>query len=603
MRLPTVLQSRDNQNISQPFVFPPSQSWDGNDGNWSVTCPPRSFFSSHSESILTVNRSTFTIHVGTPAQGFRILPATNGNEIWVPLPQGCSSTDGTNCGDHRGVGTFNGSPSNGFQTNQSSTWSAIGIFDLIGEKGLNYTGNGQYGYDNVGPGSSISSTSGSSSLDLPQQVVAGIATNEFYLGVLGLGPKPANFTSSNDPTKSYMRTLADQNLIPSLSFGYTAGARYRLKSVFGSLTLGGYDASRFTPNNLNFTFGPDDSRSLLVGVQSITASNTIIGAITPLSSGILSLVDSGTPHIWLPTAACTVFERAFGLTYDPHTDLYLVNSSTHAQLTQLNPTVTFTLGNEISGGDTINITLPYGSFDLQASHPIYPNATAYFPLRRAANESQYTLGRTFFQEAYITVDYTRSQFSVRQAVFQDPMPAQQIKAITSFATTRVGVPQYPSSRMSIGTILATTFSILTLTIIIITLIIRQRRRDRRIKALEKERETSLLKTPSHSLSQSSDTRHLNAAATDLLTSLKPELPNDTVPPVQQLEGKEVPLGVKDVGSNGKQELRAEPVEREIGGGEVFEMAGGEGWVREMPEVGQEKRLNIPGGFQKEKIVL
>ncbi len=183
------------------------------------------------------------------------------------------------------------------------------------------------------------------------------------------------------------------------------------------------------------------------------------------------------------------------------------------------------------------------------------------------------------------------------------MPAQQIKAITSFATTRVGVPQYPSSRMSIGTILATTFSILTLTIIIITLIIRQRRRDRRIKALEKERETSLLKTPSHSLSQSSDTRHLNAAATDLLTSLKPELPNDTVPPVQQLEGKEVPLGVKDVGSNGKQELRAEPVEREIGGGEVFEMAGGEGWVREMPEVGQEKRLNIPGGFQKEKIVL
>jgi len=76
-----------------------------------------------------------------------------------------------------------------------------------------------------------------------------------------------------------------------------------------------------------------------------------------------------------------------------------------------------------------------------------------------------------------------------------------------------------------------------------------------------------------------------------------------VPPVQQLEGKEVPLGVKDVGSNGKQELRAEPVEREIGGGEVFEMAGGEGWVREMPEVGQEKRLNIPGGFQKEKIVL
>lgn len=566
MRLSTVLQSRDIKNISQPFVFPPSQSWDGIDGNWSVTCPPQNFFSSQSESILTVIRSTFIIHVGTPGQGFRILPATNGNEIWVPLPQGCSSTEGTNCGNHRGVSTFNGSPSNGFQTNQSSTWSSIGIFDLIGEKGLNYTGNGQYGYDTVGPGPS---TSGSSSLDLPHQVVAGIATNEFYLGMFGLGPKPANFTNFIDPTKSYMRTLADRNLIPSLSFGYSAGAKYRLKSVYGSLTLGGYDASRFTPNNLNFTFGPDDSRSLLVGVQSITASNTICGTITPLSSGILSLVDSGTPHIWLPTAACTVFERAFGLTYDPRTDLYLVNSSTHAQLTQLNPTVTFTLGNEISGGDTINITLPYGSFDLQASHPIYPNAISYFPLRRAANESQYTLGRTFLQEAYITVDYTRSQFFVRQAVFQDPMPAQQIKAITSLNTTSAGIPYYTSGKMSVGTILGTTFCLLTFVIIIISLIIRQRRRDRRIKALEKERETSLLTTPSHSLSQSLDTRHSNAAAIDPLISLKPELPNVTVSPVQQLEGKEVPLGVKDVGRNGKQELRGEPVEREIGDEEVL----------------------------------
>jgi hypothetical protein len=38
-------------------------------------------------------------------------------------------------------------------------------------------------------------------------------------------------------------------------------------------------------------------------------------------------------------------------------------------------------------------------------------------LRRATNASQYTLGRTFFQEAYIIADYERSIFSVHQALF------------------------------------------------------------------------------------------------------------------------------------------------------------------------------------------
>ena len=49
----------------------------------------------------------------------------------------------------------------------------------------------------------------------------------------------------------------------------------------------------------------------------------------------------------------------------------------------------------------MDIVLPYASFDLLASYPRVLNATKYFPLKRAANESQYTLGRTFLQEAYV----------------------------------------------------------------------------------------------------------------------------------------------------------------------------------------------------------
>ena len=539
---------------------------------------------------LTRHRCTFVIQVGTPGQSFRILPATNGNEVWVPLPQGCASIDGPNCGDDRGVNLFGSSLSNGFQSNQSSTWSSNGIFDLIGEKRLNETGNGQYGFDIVEIGPSTNSFTG---LQLPNQVVAGIATDDFYLGEFGLGPKPPNFTNtSNSPSKSFMRTLADQSLIPSLSFGYTAGAKYRFKSVFGSLTLGGYDASRFTPNSLTFTFGPDDSRPLLVGVQAVTAANTLTGNVTPLSSGILALIDSGTPHIWLPLPACMAFERAFGLTYDPHTDLYLVNGTTHVHLTQLNPSITFTLGNEISNGQNINITLPYASFDLQASHPIYENATLYFPLRRAANESQHTLGRTFLQEAYLTVDYTRSNFSVQQAIFQDPMPTSQIRTIDGVNPIGLGAvsPYHAPSRWSIGTILGLVFPIVTISVLLATLIIGQRRRDRKIKELEKEKEMSLLKLSSSA--GNNDTLsgiETKAEAAKDPAWLKPELANDSVQPIQQLASRELPLTVKIAGNSEKQELNGSEVAREIDGGAVYEMEGGEDWVREMPGSGNTKK--------------
>lgn len=146
------------------------------------------------------------------------------------------------------------------------------------------------------------------------------------------------------------------------------------------------------------------------------------------------MIDSSVPDIWLPMSACQVFEQAFGLTYDPLTDLYLVNDSIHKQLQQKEPTVTFELGVMESEGPSVNITLPYGAFDLQASSPIYPNATNYFPLRRATNETQQTLGRAFLQEAYIVADYERSNFSVYQAVFKEPNPSQ-IVAIHSTSYT------------------------------------------------------------------------------------------------------------------------------------------------------------------------
>jgi hypothetical protein len=218
-------------------------------------------------------------------------------------------------------------------------------------------------------------------------------------GVLGLGPKPTNFTDADVPQPSLMWSLKNQSMIPSMSFGFTAGAYYRGPSgSLASLTLGGYDAARFTPSNLTISF-PQSPRSLSLGLQAIEVTNSLQGTMSLLPTGIFTLIDSTVPEIWLPIPACTIFETAFGLQYDPTTDRYLVNDTIHTQLQNLNPTLTFILGNETSHGETVTITLPYAAFDLQASWPIYSNATNYFPLRRAANNTQYTLGRTFLQEA------------------------------------------------------------------------------------------------------------------------------------------------------------------------------------------------------------
>lgn len=172
-----------------------------------------------------------------------------------------------------------------------------------------------------------------------------------------------------------------------------------LKKVLGSLTLGGYDQSRFAPNTHSFPLATDDDRDLRVGVQSIgyTNQNGTTGSLLP--EGIIAYVDSTVPYIYLPLEACEAFEKAFNLEYDATMELYPVSSSLHADLKTQNASITFSLGDDTNGGETINITLPYDSFDLTAKSPVVDDNTLFFPLKRAVNEAQYTLGRTFLQEA------------------------------------------------------------------------------------------------------------------------------------------------------------------------------------------------------------
>ena len=218
-----------------------------------------------------------------------------------------------------------------------------------------------------------------------------------------------------------MQDIVSQNLDLLCPLRLAKGVK-GLNGVFASLILGGYDSSRSIPSNFTIPFASDNTRTLSVGVQSITASDTFQGSVDLLPNGGLFLIDSSVPDLWLPISSCSVFEQAFGLTFDNATNLYTVNDTVHSRLRQSNPSVVFKIGIQPVHGPTVDISLPYGAFDLKASSPFYPNATNYFPLRRAVNQTQYTLGRTFLQEAHLVVDHGRSNFSVNKAIFRDPNP-------------------------------------------------------------------------------------------------------------------------------------------------------------------------------------
>ena len=89
----------------------------------------------------------------------------------------------------RGVYEFDGRPSLGFQSNASSTWQTIGIYELSAESNLfPASDDGLYGLDTVLLDSSLSQ------MNLTSQLVAGVSTGDVWLGLFGLGTTVANFS-------------------------------------------------------------------------------------------------------------------------------------------------------------------------------------------------------------------------------------------------------------------------------------------------------------------------------------------------------------------------------------------------------------------------
>lgn len=173
------------------------------------------------------------MRVGSPPQEVEVFPSTEIQETWVVLKTACFNTS-SNCTDLRG-GVFN--PSN------SSTWAPKGgLFELGAEDNLGFTTNqgpdadiGLFGFDTLGL-----DVPGGNNISLKQQVVVGLNTTHFYRGNLGLASRPIVFGDTTT-SPSFLQSLKDFGLIPSLSYGLTAGASYRkslsVSSKVGVLTI------------------------------------------------------------------------------------------------------------------------------------------------------------------------------------------------------------------------------------------------------------------------------------------------------------------------------------------------------------------------------
>ena len=470
------------------------------------------------------------------------------------LEGACPSDEPSNCAKMRG---------SIFSSNASSTWSELGIYELLltEERSLGLDANGSFGFDHAALG--LPGYPNMPSLN--QTVIGAFMDTSIYVGTLGLYPRAINLSSLNDPHQSFMGALRNQSSIPSTSWAYTAGANYRQPTAFGSLTLGGYDTTRFVRNNVSFSFGPDQSRDLVVGLQSIYSNNVPL-----LTNGIYAFLDSLVPDIWLPMEVCRLFEKAFGLSYNSTAERYFVNETTHSKLVSQNPNITFTLGPSSSGGRTVDITMEYGSFDLSYEDVKSGHQSYYFPLRQAQNESMYTLGRAFFQDAYVIADYDRANFSVSQVNFANNSNAQNIIAIRP-----PGAPSFSTSeRVPIGTIAGVAASAVVVTMVagVLTGFWRRRRRDRRTKdKSESESEHEEKSQPYHGNElSSSNTRY------ELDNSLRsvPELESQEKHPssfVNSTNGSTAELSVGNYPSTevlGDTRLRAE-----LPGDEASELEG------------------------------
>ncbi|KAJ4406468.1 hypothetical protein N0V85_004519 [Neurospora sp. IMI 360204] len=384
----------------EPVWVQPSGEWYGIDGTW----------------------SNFMFAVGSPAQIVYLTPATALSETWVIGAGGCASGPGNQpCVDARG-GVFD--------HHISETWQTLGAGAY--ELGMNHIGvqrNGDYGLDTV----AFVDTMASSATSIDGVLIAAVNATEYYQGYIGLGVTQGSIGSN--VTNPLITQLAEvDGMIPSHSYGYTAGAYYR-------------DTTRNSIADPNDRAPTVRLRGLTAQVPSLdkapgnwtSTSQTFVA----MNDSITAMIDSSTPFLWLPTEICERIASALDLVWREDLGVYVFadGGSQYLKYKHMKSTeelsFTFTVssydnsdnfGYPLNMPGVVNITIPPAAFAQVLRYPwknvikFNESSIPYFPLTRSTNETnnnQYIIGRVFMQEAYIITKYDKATFSIHQALFPD----------------------------------------------------------------------------------------------------------------------------------------------------------------------------------------
>lgn len=159
------------------------------------------------------------MQIGNPPQNVRVLPSTTWPWTAVPAIGGCPPYGPTGCSDTTRSNTRGGI----FDSSKSLTYTPQSRFSLYSEEYLGYNIEGDLGFDDVMLG-----LQGSGAPQASHSLMAGMQNwNLIWVGILGLNSRPVKFTDTNSPQPSLIQLLNDTGKIPSVSWGYTAGAPYR----------------------------------------------------------------------------------------------------------------------------------------------------------------------------------------------------------------------------------------------------------------------------------------------------------------------------------------------------------------------------------------
>ncbi|OIW28450.1 acid protease [Coniochaeta ligniaria NRRL 30616] len=426
---------------SDALWIQPSGNWLGIDGDW----------------------STFGFSVGAPLQHVELTVSTALSEIWVVESSGCSPN--ILCYNARG-GVFSPGASKSFQS--------LGPWEL-GLKDLPYGGNGDYGLDSI----AFTDTLNGKTTSVNSALIAAINDTDYYQGYIGVGVAQGRF--GRNVTNPFLTQLVETyGFIPSHSYGYTAGANYAGKMP-GSLTLGGYDANRLKPHDVNFHLNPND-RIPSVNLRGITATVPTLESapaskwtstsqpLLGMNESVTAVVDTSTPYLWLPAAVCDRFAKYLNLQWNETLGVYVFSEgSQYTDYLQQSPlSFTFSISSydyldnfaqPLALPGVVNITIPAAAFAQLLRYPFAnvikfsDSSIPYFPLKRAAAGGPYIIGRAFMQAAYMIMNYETAQFSIHEAVFPSN-PDNNISLVTIDGAPTSPYPKYVPPVQSKGLTIA-----------------------------------------------------------------------------------------------------------------------------------------------------